>query len=51
MFTFRTAEKRDNFSIRSFASKYDLGTPEAGNFYLAEYDDYVPTIYKQLGVV
>ncbi|KAL1500855.1 hypothetical protein ABEB36_006279 [Hypothenemus hampei] len=42
-------DKRSGFSIRKFATKYNLGTPVAGNFYQAEYDDYVPILYKQLG--
>lgn len=36
------------FKIREFAKKYLLGEPLAGNFYQAMYDDYVPTLYKQL---
>lgn len=42
-------EGRACFSIRKFAQKYNLGQPVAGNFYQAEYDDYVPILYKQLG--
>lgn len=45
----RSAEKREKFSIAKFAVKYDLGNPVAGNFYQAQYDDYVPLLYKQLG--
>ncbi|XP_050562581.1 phosphatidylethanolamine-binding protein homolog F40A3.3-like [Spodoptera frugiperda] len=45
-----TAENRYYFSIADFAKKYDLGDPIAGNFYRAEYDDYVPILYEQLGV-
>ncbi|CAG5049627.1 unnamed protein product [Parnassius apollo] len=41
---------RGNFSIAKFAEKYDLGNPVAGNFYKAQYDDYVPLLYKQLGI-
>ena len=37
------------FKIHKFAEKYGLGAPIAGNFYQAEYDDYVPLLYKQLG--
>ncbi|KAK9717430.1 Phosphatidylethanolamine-binding protein [Popillia japonica] len=44
-----SAEKRGNFSITKFAAKYKLGEPIAGNFYQAEYDDYVPILFKQLG--
>jgi len=41
-------EGRANFSIRKFAEKYNLGDPVAGNFYQAQWDDYVPLLYKQL---
>lgn len=47
--TNRSAENRGGFSIRKFAEKYQLGVPVAGNLYQAEYDDYVPILYKQLG--
>ena len=36
------------FKIRDFAKKYNLGEPVAGNFYQAEWDDYVPKLYEQL---
>lgn len=48
-FYFRSGDKRGGFSIRKFAEKYKLGDPIAGNFYQAQYDDYVPILYKQLG--
>ncbi|XP_046964376.1 protein D3-like [Vanessa cardui] len=41
----RSAENRDWFSIANFAKKYGLGDPINGNFYLAQYDDYVPIIH------
>ncbi|XP_039752801.1 phosphatidylethanolamine-binding protein homolog F40A3.3-like isoform X3 [Pararge aegeria] len=44
-----SGDKRGGFSISKFAKKYNLGDPLAGNFYQAEYDDYVPILYKQLG--
>lgn len=44
-----SGEKRGGFSIAKFATKYNLGNPVAGNFYQAEWDDYVPLLYKQLG--
>lgn len=44
----RSGEHRAKFSIRNFAAKYNLGNPIAGNMYQAEYDDYVPILYKQL---
>lgn len=47
--TNRSGDNRGKFSIRNFATKYKLGDPIAGNMYQAEYDDYVPILYKQLG--
>jgi len=47
--TNRSGDNRGKFAIRKFASKYELGDPVAGNFYQAEWDDYVPELYKQLG--
>ncbi|GBP43022.1 Phosphatidylethanolamine-binding protein homolog F40A3.3 [Eumeta japonica] len=44
-----SGDNRGKFSISAFAKKYNLGDPIAGNFYQAEYDDYVPILYKQLG--
>ncbi|XP_071633584.1 protein D2 isoform X1 [Temnothorax longispinosus] len=46
--TNRSGDNRGKFSIRKFAAKYKLGDPIAGNMYQAEYDDYVPILYKQL---
>jgi len=46
--TNRSMDGRANFSIRNFAKKYKLGEAIAGNFYLAEWDDYVPKLYEQL---
>ncbi|KAJ8947138.1 hypothetical protein NQ318_002499 [Aromia moschata] len=46
--TNRSGDNRGCFSIRKFAEKYKLGQPVAGNLYQAEYDDYVPILYKQL---
>nr|XP_033321270.1 phosphatidylethanolamine-binding protein homolog F40A3.3-like isoform X2 [Megalopta genalis]XP_033321277.1 phosphatidylethanolamine-binding protein homolog F40A3.3-like isoform X2 [Megalopta genalis] len=47
--TNRSGDNRGLFSIRKFAAKYKLGDPIAGNMYQAEFDDYVPLLYKQLG--
>lgn len=44
-----SGDNRGCFKIQKFVEKYNLGTPVAGNFYQAEYDDYVPILYKQLG--
>lgn len=47
--TNRSGDNRGKFSIRNFAKKYSLGNPVAGNLYQAQWDDYVPILYKQLG--
>ncbi|KAG5873926.1 hypothetical protein JTB14_030351 [Gonioctena quinquepunctata] len=39
---------RAHFSIRKFAQKYKLGNPYAGNFFEAEYDEYVDELMKKL---
>lgn len=44
-----SGDDRGGFKIAEFARKYALGDPVAGNFYQAEFDDYVPILYKQLG--
>ncbi|XP_049878999.1 protein D2-like isoform X2 [Pectinophora gossypiella] len=44
-----SGDNRGKFSIAKFAKKYNLGDPIAGNFYQAQWDDYVPILYKQLG--
>ncbi|XP_037950702.1 protein D3-like [Teleopsis dalmanni] len=44
----RSRNNRPNFSAKKFAEKYNLGTPIAGNFYQAQWDEYVPTVHKQL---
>ncbi|KAG5320176.1 PEBPH protein, partial [Pseudoatta argentina] len=46
--TNRSGNNRAKFSISKFAEKYKLGDPIAGNMYQAQYDDYVPILYKQL---
>uniref|UniRef100_A0ABD2WLP7 Phosphatidylethanolamine-binding protein n=1 Tax=Trichogramma kaykai TaxID=54128 RepID=A0ABD2WLP7_9HYME len=46
--TNRSGDGRNNFSIKKFAQKYNLGNPIAGNMYQAAFDDYVPILYKQL---
>ncbi|XP_013784276.1 protein D3-like [Limulus polyphemus] len=43
-----SGQHRGNFKIRDFAKKYNLGQPVAGNFYQAQWDDYVPKLYEQL---
>lgn len=44
-----SGENRGGFKIANFAKKYNLGNPVAGNLYQAQWDDYVPILYKQLG--
>lgn len=46
--TNRSAEGRALFKIAKFAERHGLGSPIAGNFYQAKWDDYVPELYKQL---
>jgi phosphatidylethanolamine-binding protein len=43
-----SGENRGGFSIQKFAEKHNLGQPVAGNFYQAEWDDYVPKLYEKL---
>lgn len=48
-FTFyRSRTQRWNSSTLTFVTKYNLGDPIAGNFYQAQYDDYVPILHAQL---
>lgn len=44
----RSRTQRWNSSTLTFAEKYNLGDPIAGNFYQAQYDDYVPILHAQL---
>nr|WHN38839.1 PEBP [Andraca theae] len=39
---------RTMFSIYDFSEKYEFGSPKAGNFYLAQYDEYVDVLTAQL---
>ncbi|XP_055356055.1 protein D2-like [Paramacrobiotus metropolitanus] len=38
------AENRRKFPIRDFAKQHNLGQPIAGNFYVAQFDDYVASV-------
>ena len=40
---------RGGTKARDFIAKYNLGNPIAGNFFQAEWDDYVPKLYEKLG--
>lgn len=44
----RSREGRYAFKTRHLIEEYNLGTPVAGNFYQAQYDDYVPILHRQL---
>ncbi|XP_067631171.1 protein D2-like [Eurosta solidaginis] len=39
---------RPKFRAAAFAEKYGLGEPVAGNFFQAQWDEYVPIVHKQL---
>ncbi|XP_055907095.1 protein D2-like [Eupeodes corollae] len=41
-------EGRFKLKTRDLIKEYNLGNPKAGNFYRAEYDDYVPILHSQL---
>ncbi|RZC39025.1 PBP domain containing protein [Asbolus verrucosus] len=43
-----TREGRRHFSARKFSEKYGFGHPVAGNFYLAQWDEYVEEVNKKL---
>uniref|UniRef100_T1GU81 Phosphatidylethanolamine-binding protein n=1 Tax=Megaselia scalaris TaxID=36166 RepID=T1GU81_MEGSC len=42
-------EGRVKTKARDLIKEYNLGNPIAGNFYQAQYDDYVPVLHAQLG--
>lgn len=44
----RSRNNRLNFQHKDFVQRYGLGPLVAGNFYRAQYDDYVPTLHAQL---
>jgi len=46
--TNRSADGRGKFKIAEFVKANHLGEPVAGNFFQAEWDDYVPKLYEQL---
>lgn len=45
---YRSLSNRPSTSVLSFAEKYNLGDPEFGNIYQAEYDAYSDILLKQL---
>lgn len=44
----RSREHRFDSNARKFVEKHNLGVPQFGNFYQAQYDDYVPKLHAQL---
>lgn len=45
---FRSSANRPKTSAAKFAQRYNLGEPEFGNFYQAQYDAYVDILQNQL---
>ena len=45
-----TGKGRNNTKARDIVAEYSLGVPVAGNFYQAQWDDYVPKLYAKLGM-
>lgn len=43
-----TGKGRNNTKAKDIVAEYNLGVPVAGNFYQAEWDDYVPKLYAKL---
>ncbi|XP_059610214.1 protein D2-like [Phlebotomus argentipes] len=41
---------RPFFRVQQFADQYNLGTPVAGNFFLAAWDESVPALRARLGL-
>jgi len=46
--TNRSGDKRGGWKAETFVKKHHLEGPVAGNFFQAEWDDYVPKLYEQL---
>lgn len=44
----RSREGRFSIKTRDYIAKYNLGNPVAGNYYQAQYDDFVPILKAQL---
>lgn len=44
----RSRSNRLNTSARTLATRYSLGNPIAGNFYLAQFDDYCTILHAQI---
>ncbi|XP_065220697.1 protein D3-like [Planococcus citri] len=48
--TNKSVAGRFGFKVSDWTAKYNLGNPVAGNYYQAQFDDYVPILHKQLGL-
>ncbi|KAL3265378.1 hypothetical protein HHI36_009585 [Cryptolaemus montrouzieri] len=44
------AEGRPKFDLDCFVRRYNLGEPQAGNFFKAEWDCYCENVHRQLGL-
>jgi hypothetical protein len=44
-----STDGRGKWNVRAFAQRLSLGAPIAVDLFQAEYDDYVPILYKSLG--
>ena len=43
-----TGKGRNNTKAKDIVAEYSLGTAVAGNFFQAQWDDYVPKLYAKL---
>ena len=43
-----TGKGRNNTKVRDIVAEYKLEAPVAGNFFQAQWDDYVPKLYEKL---
>ena len=43
-----TGKGRNNTKAKDVVAEHSLGTPVAGNFFQAQWDDYVPKLYEKL---
>lgn len=48
---FSSTKGREKFSIKKFSADNNLGTPIGINFFVADFDYNVPTIYKEYGII
>ena len=45
---FSSRQGRLSVKTRDYITKYQIGNPIAGNYYQAQYDDYVPILRAQI---